>query len=199
MGRNKAHKSREEKRQQKNQSWKLYQSNRSRAQFVSDCLLLTATEQHRQATIFYHQLKDKYPQKRDVRKTDEFRAWQRNQLRPVQSTSTSQDSTRIEKEKVLHIPLISVQTKTKEIPDLAQQTPEDLVTLDLIPSAVMDKLMEEIRADPVLNDIMNDFDFEEEVLAEGTVPQSIYEELDVGVDIEIDDRLQQEIDSIVHF
>ena len=191
MGRNKLpQKSQAEKRQQKNRSWKIYQNNRSRAQFVSDYLLLTAPEQHRQATAFYNELRAKYPEKRDIRKTDEFRHWQLHQVRPVQSTS---------REMVLNIPLIPIpnRTKTKEIQ--TQQAREDLITLDMIPSDVMNQLMKEIRTDPVLEQILNDFDFQEEVLDEGTVPENVWGELDIGLDIEIDDRLEQEIDSIVQF
>ena len=209
MGRNKINKSREEKRIQKNQSWKLYQSNRSRAQFVSDCLLLTATEQHRQATMFFNQLKAKYPQKRDVRKTNEFRYWQLQQLQsnnihtppvenPIQgSTEKEKSETAVQKEMVLNIPLMVAPSKTKELPVSAQQTQEDINTLDQIPDDVMDQLMAEIRTDPVLNQILNDFDFHEEVLDEGTVP--VWEELDIGSDIDIDVRLEQELNGLVHF
>ena len=212
MGRSKLNRSYQEKLELKNQTWKRYQYNRSRAQFVSDCLLLTATEQHRKATVFFEQLKDKYPQKRDVRKTSEFRDWQRKQLRPVDNESTprtdqtpvesrAQDNTRVEKEMVLHIPLIPTPAKAKEIPAVPdiQQTQEDLNMFDEIPSAVMDELMAEIHADPILKEIMNDFNFNEEVLDEGTVPENVWQELDMGLDIEIDDRLEQEINSIVHF
>ena len=90
-----------------------------------------------------------------------------------------------------------VENGLKEIQ--TQQAREDLITLDMIPSDVMNQLMKEIRTDPVLEQILNDFDFQEEVLDEGTVPENVWGELDIGLDIEIDDRLEQEIDSIVQF
>ena len=201
MGRNKVNKSQEEKRQQKNRAWKQYQYDRSKAQFVSDCLLITAAEQHRQATAFFDKLKGKYPQKRDVRKTIEFRYWQAQQSSPtpnnIQTTSTPVENT--EKEMQLRIPLMPPSINAKKIPDLAQQSQEDLITLDQIPSDVMEHLMSEIQADPALNQIFNDFNFEEEVLDEATIPA--WKELDIGadIDIDIDDRLEQELNDLVHF
>ena len=206
MGRNKVNKSQEEKRQQKNRAWKQYQYGRSKAQFVSDYLLITAAEQHRQATAFFDKLKGKYPQKRDVRKTDEFRYWQAQQSwpnnihttsTPVENTEKGKSKTAGQKEMQLRIPLMPPLSNAKEIPDLAQQSREDLITLDQIPSDVMEHLITEIQADPTLNQIFNDFNFEEEVLDEATIPA--WEELDIGTDIDIDDRLEQELNDLVHF
>ena len=206
--------SKEVQRQRKTIARKRYREGLRRALAISDYLLLAAPQQHKEAKEFVLKLVEKYPNKKDVRKTTEFRDWQRTQLRPVDNESTprtdqtplesrAQDNIRVEKEMVLHIPLFPTPSKAKEIPVVPdiQQAQEDLNMFDEIPSAVMDELlMAEIRADPILKEIMNDFNFNEEVLDEGIIPENVWQDLDIGLDIEIDDdRLEQEINSIVHF
>ena len=170
---------------------------------VSDYLLLTATEQHRQATAFIDQLEQKYPTKRDVRKTPEFRKWQREQMMlltqqsplPDQKempTPPPQDKTKGEKEMVLRIPLMD--TKAKETPAVS----EDQLTSIFhgIPEDVMNEMLAEIRSDPQLNAIMNDISLYEEVMDEGTV---LYEEMDIGIDLEIGDPLGDEINGLLYY
>ena len=250
MGRRAVNRSEVEKQKMKVESRKRHQHDLRRAMAVSDYLLLTATDLHRQATAFVDQLEEKYPGKRDVRKTVEFRNWQRKQLLLFNKQSslatdqtpamnceketalqipqditiceketalqipkdninreklrTPQDSTNCQKEMVLRIPLIHTGTKAKEtpsVPDMPGETQEDQLTsiFDEIPNDVMNELIAEIRADPDLSAIMNDFGLNEEVLDEGTVPENIYQEMDIGLDIEIDDPLEDEINSLLYF
>ena len=199
---------------------KRHQHELRRAMAVSEYLMLTATDLHRQATEFIDKLEEKYPGKRDVRKTPEFRNWQRVQLLKIskQSSATDQtprdqDSTNSKKEMVLRIPLMHDSTNAKpgEIPadvsgtkakqtpsvlDMPGETQEDGLSsiFDEIPPDVMNEMMTEIRADPELSAIINDFDFYEEVVGQGTVPENI------GLDdIEIDDRLEDELNSLLYF
>ena len=258
MGRRAVIRSEVEKQKMKVESRKRHQHDLRRAMAVSDYLLLTATDLHRQATAFVDQLEEKYPGKRDVRKTVEFRNWQRKQLLlfnkqsslatdqtpamnceketalqipkdtticvketalqiPKDNTNreklrTPQDSTNCQKEMVLRIPLIYTGTKAKEtpsVPDMPGETQEDQLTsiFDEIPNDVMNELIAEIRADPDLSAIMNDVGLNEEVLDEGTVPENIYQEMDIGLDIEMDigldieigDPLEDEINSLLYF
>ena len=250
MGRRAVIRSEVEKQKMKVESRKRHQHDLRRAMAVSDYLLLTATDLHRQATAFVDKLEEKYPGKRDVRKTVEFRNWQRKQLLLFNKQSslatdqtpamnceketalqipqdtticvketalqipkdninreklrTPQDSTNCQKEMVLRIPLIHTGTKAKEtpsVPDMPGETQEDQLTsiFDEIPNDVMNELIAEIRADPDLSAVMNDFGLNEEVLDEGTVPENIYQEMDIGLDIEIDDPLEDEINSLLYF
>ena len=265
MGRRAVIRSEVEKQKMKVESRKRHQHDLRRAMAVSDYLLLTATDLHRQATAFVDKLEEKYPGKRDVRKTVEFRNWQQKQLLLFNKQSslatdqtpamnceketalqipqdtticvketalqipqditiceketalqipkdninreklrTPQDSTNCQKEMVLRIPLIHTGTKAKEtpsVPDMPGETQEDQLTsiFDEIPNDVMNELIAEICADPDLSTIMDDFGLHEEVLDEGTVPENIYQEMDIGLDIEIDDPLEDEINSLLYF
>ena len=205
MGRSKVVRSKVDIQKMKCESRKHRQHELRRAMAVSEYLLLTATEQHRQATVFVDQLEEKYPNKRDVRKTPEFRNWQREQLLLIGKQSPAQipeDSTNTVKEMVLRIPLMNDSTKTKQtptVPDMPGEIHEDelatvsgeihedeLATVfDEIPADIMSEMMAEIRADPNLCALMNDFNFDlyEEVLDQGTVP----------------DRLEDEINSLIYF
>ena len=202
MPRNKIDRDPAERQKMKADSRKKHQHGLRRAMAVSDYLSLTATEQHRQATAFIDQLEQKYPAKRDVRKTPEFRKWQREQLLLLNQQSpladqkempirAPQDNTECEKEMVLRIPLMD--TKAKETPSV----PEDQLTSIFhdIPEGVMNELLAEIRSDPELNAIMNDISLYEEVVDEGTV---LYEEMDIGIDLEIGHPLGDEINSLLY-
>ena len=95
-----------------------------RALSISEYLLLAAPLQHIEATKFIDELEEKYPQKKDMRTTPEFRQWQRNQLgirnrksnkRTVKKATIVQEK----KEMVLNVHLLNT-TRRQEIP---QQTP----------------------------------------------------------------------------
>ena len=194
-----------ERQKMKNSSRKKHQHSLRGAMAVSDYLLLTAIEQHRQATAFIDQLEQKYPTKRDVRKTPEFRKWQREQMMLLNQQSplpdqkempipTPKDNTKGEKEMVLRIPLMD--TKAKE----TQAVPEDqlMSIFNHIPEGVMNEMLAEIRSDPQLDAIMNDFSlYEEVVMDEGTV---LYEkEMDIDIDLELGDPLGDEINSLLYY
>ena len=170
MGRKPVNRSAEEKRIIKIESRKRHQSDLRRAMAVADYLLLTATEQHRKATIFVQELERKYPGKRDVRKTYEYREWQRNQILQTSTpehrtpaTNKKTVSSQSQKEMVLRIPLI--ESAAKATPSVPGETQPDNLTsiFQDIPNEVMNQLIEDISADPDLSAIMNDFCSDEEV------------------------------------
>ena len=209
MGRKPVIRSEAEKRNIKVESRKRHQRGLRRAIAVSDYLLLTATDQHRQATAFVEQLEEKYPGKRDVRKTPEFRDWQQKQLLRTSlatdqtpATNCEKETATInpEKEMVLRIPLMQTGTQaTPSVPDMPGETQaqeDQLISIfEEIPNDVMNEMMAEIRADPDLSAIMNDFCVNEEVLDEGTVP-----EMDIDLDIDLDIcPLDYEINSLLYF
>ena len=207
MGRKPSDKSTAEKQKMKVESRKKHQHDLRRAKAVSDYLLLVATDLHRQATEFVIKLEEKYPGKRDVRKTAEFRNWQQKQLFQNQKQSlttkqtTAQVSNNSEKEMVLRIPLLQTTTEAKETPPVPDMCGEiqDLQPsiFDDIPDDVMNNLLAEIRADPEPDAIMNDFGIHEQILEEGTVPENVHQELDVGLNIEIDDPFEDEINRLL--
>ena len=196
-----------EKRKRKTEARRTYRKNQRRALAIADYLLLAATQQHKEATEFVRKLEEKYPNKKDIRKTVEFRHWQRTQVDLIakETTKATDEPADIEdtnppgKEMVLRIELFdtnakSVSTMIRE----EQPEEEDLADIfDTIPSDVMDQLMEEIRSDPELEAIVNNFeatfnDFEpyEEVIDEGNVSDS-------DIDIDIGVPLEEEIDKLV--
>ena len=207
----------------------LYRHGLRRAKAVADYLLLAATEQHREATEFVIKLEQKYPNKKDIRKTDEYREWQKKQvsllannnniaigtssqipdqiphytdIRVNETPSTTQSPQHTdtcinqEKELVLRIPLMSTNTTTKDLPtpDIPVEDEQAFSIFNEIPPHVMDEIMAEIRSDPNLNAIMNEFDVHEEVIEEGNVFDI---DLDIDIDIDIGDPLQDELNRIL--
>ena len=111
-----------------------------RALFISDHLLLAAPLQHMEATKFLDELEEKYPEKKDMRTTPEFRLWQRNQLgihnyKPFTNKQTVKKSTRggtqqtvqREKEMVLNVPLLDA-TRWQEITQSSPPTRREEIT-----------------------------------------------------------------------
>ena len=217
MGRSKVHRSNADRQKKKCESRKHHQHQLRRAMAISEYLLLSATEQHRQATVFVDQLEEKYPNKRDVRKTPEFRNWQREQLLLIGKQPPAQipeDSTNTVKEMVLRIPLMNDSTETKQtptVPDMPGEIHEDeLATVfDEIPADIMSEMMAEIRADPNLCALMNDFnlDLYEEVVDQGTVPDRLEDEINSLIPDPLEDEiisfipdpLEDEINSLIYF
>ena len=72
----------------KNSSRAQYRHKQRRASAIADYLLLAAPLQYMQAERFVDELEQKYPWKKDVRKTYEFRHWQRTQLTTSSSKPT---------------------------------------------------------------------------------------------------------------
>ena len=173
MGRNPLNKSLEEKRIKRNESRKRHKAELRKAIAVSEYLSVTCTEQHREALKFIDELKQKYPEKWDFRKTREFRDWKQ------ENAGTRAPIIQPETSSVFNeIPLSQAGTNaTSSVPDEIRWQ-EDLITPEQIPSDVLDKLTDEIQADPVLSQL-----------------------LDSGVieDIKFDERLEHELNEIVHF
>ena len=97
-----------------------------RALAISEYLLLAAPLQHMEATKFIAELEEKYTPQKDIRKTPEFRAWQREQLGIKNRKSTKRAAKKTtrggiqqKKEMVLNVRLLNT-TVRQEIP---QQTP----------------------------------------------------------------------------
>ena len=224
MGRTSVVKSKAEKHMMKVASRKKHQQDLRRAAFISDYMLLTVPDLHREATLFVEQLQAKYPNKWDVRKTHEFRHWQKKQLGLVGSHSThataqttvinpevntelqipegnasetvlhlpKDGANHQQKEMVLQIPLISLGTKTKEIPPVLEaQEDQSINIFDDIPNDVINNLLAEIRADPYLSAIMDDINLNEEEV------QDLCPELDIGLNIEIGNPLEEELNNML--
>ena len=202
MGRTALAKSAAEKHAMKVESRKWHQLDLRRAAFIADYMLLAAPGLHRQATEFVDRLQAKYPNKRDVRKTAEFQQWQIKQLggndsAHVQTTpdTSGKRETVLQqpKEMVLQIPLMRVGAKTKETPTVLEaQEDQPTNIFDDIPNDVMANLIEEIRADPDLCAIMDNFG-----LNEDQSPEELCPEWDIGLNIEIGDPFEDEINSML--
>ena len=190
---------------------------------MSDYLLLSAPQHHLEATQFVINLEQKYPDKRDIRKTWEFRQWEKKQLarftinnnnnNPIDISGNQIPSTEQalqhtgnqQKELTLRIPLIPMDTIFPDIPTAsdtdtnAQDNPasdipteeEQMVNaFNEIPPQVMNDMLEEIRNDPVLNDIMNQLDVCEEVIDEGDI-------CDINLNIDLGSPLEDELNGML--
>ena len=183
----------------KNRTRAHYRYGQRRALAISDYLVLAAPLQHTEATHFINQLEEKYPHKKDVRKTPEFRQWQRNQLGinndKSSSTATNNraakkanqaakkatpgDTRQIiesKKEMILNIRLMDA-TQSQEIPQPIPQVSakpgaegsETTSIFDQIPDHVMNQMLKDINDDPYLKSILDEFDIHEEIIDEGNV------------------------------
>ena len=215
----------------------LYRKGLRRAKAVADYLLLSAPQHHLEATQFVVKLEQKYPDKSDIRKTREYREWEKKQVSrltinnnpnhispgiPIQKTQHSdisgnqipsvkpeqslQHTENQQKEFTLQIPLIHINTNSQDIPTAsdtntkAQDIPaaSDIPTeegqmfniFNQIQPHVMNEILEEIRADPILNDIMNQLDVQEEVIDEGDI-------CDIELNIDIGSPLEDELNSML--
>ena len=80
MGRVKEIHTREERYARKNARRGEMRKEARKAAFITDYLLLRSPEIHREATEFFDQLERIYPTKLDLRKTVQFKNWQRKRL-----------------------------------------------------------------------------------------------------------------------
>ena len=189
----------------KNRTRALFRYRQRRASAISDYLLLAAPVQHMEAVQFVNELEQKYPGKKDVRKTPEFRLWQKNQLgisnRKTSSTATNNQPgatgkiVESKKEMVLNIQLMNT-THTQEISQPIPQTsaksgPEqsELNSIfDQIPDDVMNRMLKDINEDPCLKSILDQFDmYEEEIVDEGWLSD---------IDIDCEFPLEQELNKL---
>ena len=196
----------------KNRTRAHYRYGQRRALAISDYLVLAAPLQHIEATHFINQLEEKYPHKKDVRKTPEFRQWQRNQLAinndKSSSTATNNQAAKkatpgdtrqiieSKKEMVLNIRLMNA-TQSQEIPQPIPQVSakpgaegsEITSIFDQIPDHVMNQMLKDINDDPYLKSILDEFDIHEEIIDEGNVS-------DIDIDIDGMFPLEEELNKL---
>ena len=166
-----------------------------RALAISDYLMLATPEMHRQAVQFVDQLTEKYPDKIDIRKTVEFRDWQRNRLTDV--SNQSKTSEQADANAIVQKP-----KETQVVPNAE----EDLINIfDQTSDNAIKDIVSEIYNDPEFASIMNDFNLE--VLDQGTVPTEMKDDEtdrheyrhddETDIEIEIDDRLEDELNKLM--
>ena len=196
----------------KNRTRAHYRYGQRRALAISEYLVLAAPLQHMEATHFINQLEEKYPHKKDVRKTPEFRQWQRNQLGinndKSSSTATNNQAAKkatpgdtrqiieSKKEMVLNIRLMNA-TQSQEIPQPIPQVSakpgaegsEITSIFDQIPDHVMNQMLKDINDDPYLKSVLDEFDIHEEIIDEGNVS-------DIDIDIDGMFPLEEELNKL---
>ena len=196
----------------KNRTRAQYRYGQRRALAISEYLVLAAPLQHMEATHFINQLEEKYPHKKDVRKTPEFRQWQRNQLGinndKSSSTATNNQAAKkatpgdtrqiieSKKEMVLNIRLMNA-TQSQEIPQPIPQVSakpgaegsEITSIFDQIPDHVMNQMLKDINDDPYLQSVLDEFDIHEEIIDEGNVS-------DIDIDIDGMFPLEEELNKL---
>ena len=197
----------------KNRARGLFRYRQRRASAISDYLLLAAPLQHMKAVQFIDELEQKYPGKKDVRKTPEFRLWQKNQLgisdSKTPSTATNnqpdeecdrhtygtQQIVESRKEMVLNIQLIN----TAQPQEISQPIPQASVKsgpeqsevssiFDQIPDDVMNRMLKDINEDPCLKSILDQFDMYEETIDEGWLSD---------IDIDCEFPLEEELNKLL--
>ena len=191
----------------KNKTRAKYRYNQRRAAAIADYLLVTVPLQHMEAVQFINKLEQQYPGKKDIRKTPEFRSFQKFHLGisdgKTSSTATNNqpgDNEKIvgtKKEMVLNIQLmntIQTQETSQPIPQASAKPGSEWGEVnsifDQIPDDVMNRLLKDINEDPCLKSILDQFDmYEEEIIDEGSLS-------DINIDIDCESPLEQELNNL---
>ena len=159
-------------------------------------------------SIQYHdKLRDFYPDKSDLRKTDQFKRWktvtrpqqpaktapqQPTKTTPQQATSTRQSESGIKFNMELNIPLWKTST-LESVRDINTVT-EEVIGEGIYPSLLqeispesVEHIIDQLRQDPDLENIFAGSDSESD--------QQLDQQLDVGAEVEIeeDTRLENEL------
>ena len=191
----------------KNKTRAKYRYDQRRAAAIADYLLVTVPLQHMEAVQFINKLEQQYPGKKDIRKTPEFRSFQKIHLGisdgKTSSTATNNqpgDTGKIvgtKKEMVLNIQLmntIQTQETSQPIPQASAKTGSEWGEVnsifDQIPDDVMNRMLKDINEDPCLKSILDQFDmYEEEIIDEGSLS-------DLNIDIDCESPLEQELNNL---
>ena len=191
----------------KNKTRAKYRYDQRRAAAIADYLLVTVPLQHMEAVQFINKLEQQYPGKKDIRKTPEFRSFQKIHLRisdgKTSSTATNNqpgDTGKIvgtKKEMVLNIQLmntIQTQETSQPIPQASAKPGSEWGEVnsifDQIPDDVMNRMLKDINKDPCLKSILDQFDmYEEEIIDEGSLS-------DINIDIDCESPLEQELNNL---
>ena len=191
----------------KNKTRAKYRYDQRRAAAIADYLLVTVPLQHMEAVQFINKLEQQYPGKKDIRKTPEFRSFQKIHLGisdgKTSSTATNNqpgDTGKIvgtKKEMVLNIQLmntIQTQETSQPIPQASakpgSERGEVNSIFDQIPDDVMNRMLKDINEDPCLKSILDQFDmYEEEIIDEGSLS-------DINIDIDCESPLEQELNNL---
>ena len=191
----------------KNKTRAKYRYDQRRAAAIADYLLVTVPLQHMEAVQFINKLEQQYPGKKDIRKTPEFRSFQKIHLGisdgKTSSTATNNqpgDTGKIvgtKKEMVLNIQLmntIQTQETSQPIPQASanpgSEWGEVNSIFDQIPDDVMNRMLKDINEDPCLKSILDQFDmYEEEIIDEGSLA-------DINIDIDCESPLEQELNNL---
>ena len=191
----------------KNKTRAKYRYDQRRAAAIADYLLVTVPLQHMEAVQFINKLEQQYPWKKDIRKTPEFRSFQKIHLGisdgKTSSTTTNNqpgDTGKIvgtKKEMVLNIQLmntIQTQETSQPIPQASAKPGSEWGEVnsifDQIPDDVMNRMLKDINEDPCLKSILDQFDmYEEEIIDEGSLS-------DIDIDIDCEFPLEQELNKL---
>ena len=132
-----------------------------------------------EAEKFYQILNAKHPEKKDLRKTNDYEwvkcglpGFQQKRRYTRKSRNQKNNGEQAETRNVgdnmrLEIPLISIGEKSKEVVDMSRDTeielevveqPVVMEELGYIPDETFEGMIRELREDPDLNDIFNDFE-----------------------------------------
>ena len=155
--------------------------------FISDYVKHKYPNIYAEADRFFKLLREKNPGKLNLTKTQEYRAWlKQDKKNPEKTVNTQKAVDNME----LKIPLMDMGTfKTNELTPTAEiiaegdfnsEPPiEELLSPDLV-----DEIMKELKEDPVMKAIITDLE-----------DQINFEELEIGMDMEVeaDIRLQGEL------
>ena len=163
--------------------------------FIADYVKCKYKTIHEEAVEYYNMLRERNPAKIDLKKTEEYRAWAKFQdLSNLQGPQKDNSKNPQQKDFHLEIPLLNLATTQKNSsiletvtvgiidegninsiePSLGEELPEELI----------DEIITELRQYPELENIFT-----------ALGDQIDFEELELGMDIELDndDRLEQEL------
>ena len=174
--------------QWRKQKRKARDDQRRKDSFIAAYVRVKYPHIHVESTLHHDKLRDFFPNKIDLTKTEHFKRWTQQPLKiapkqqpcktPQQATSTKKSES-IKLNMELNIPLINISTRESDIDPITEEIHPSL--LEEISSENMEYIINELQQDPDLQNIFTEFDSIPEVGAEL--------EVDIGEDTRLEDEL----------
>ena len=173
----------------KKEKRKARDGQRRKDSFIAAYVRVKYPHIHAESTLYHNKLRDFFPNKIDLMKTEHFKRWTQQQLlkippkqqpckTPQQATSTKKSES-IKLNMELNIPLMNISTRESDIDPITEEIHPSL--LEEISSENMEDIINQLQQDPDLQNIFTGFDSIPEVGAEV--------EVDIGEDTRLEDKL----------
>ena len=177
----------------KKEKRKARDDQRRKDSFIAAYVRVKYPHIHAESTLYHNKLRDFFPNKADLTKTEHFKRWkadtrpqqplkiapkQQPCKTPQQATSTKKSES-IKLNMELNIPLMNISTRESDIDPITEEIHPSL--LEEISSENMEYIINQLLQDPDLQNIFTGFDSMPEV--------GVEVEVDIGEDTRLEDEL----------